>query len=949
MLTINKLKNKKAHSNYTYNTRSRYYYLGGEPPGTWYGKGLQYVDLKNGSEIKKKEFENIFNGYSKTGGPLVKNEIISERNKAWEITFSVPRTLSAYWSCANDRERQKIEKSAFEAVQDAIKYIERNCAYSNKRTPYGDLTHSRAELIFGIFEKSQNLRQLPNLHHHVLVMNLGFERRDRKPHPVSADEIRKHKKAIEKVYLVSLAHQLNNVLNETIIPTKKGFEITGVSDRVANFLSPYGECIVPHHERRFYEPVSRVYSAHSKREYGLSRADLFRSCKYIKNQIEAIPEYDSANDIGRRYSIESENRNLQAIVRAEIARLANEQLIFTKRDIIERCAHYAIKTGKGIDELTNNIKNELSSRCAQLSIINNEIYYTATAQENAEIKIEDILYNRPRTERHVVHQPNVSEFNQNNIYLTDNQKAVVESIATQNEHFSYFPADAEKDRSLIIKSLSDIYKNAHYNVVGVAPDEDIAKSLSEKTGIPFQTIDKFITNSQVFTTNPKKDTAQWKLSQQTWNELNKIIPQRKDTTTSTVVNVEGNRTIKEGSLGKELDPKAYLAKTTFALGAIKIEEWKTPRERTRLHPQGPINYPQDYLRIRGEQTQILGERTVLFVDQIERINARKQAAILERAEAVGLKLVLSGKDNQKYLQPKEASSMVNRIRHRLFSPSATTEDEERSQESRTLVKNLQNGSAERIIEDLKAKGRYHESTDMLSTKKKVIDLWREGKGPDHETVVIAPNSEESISINSAIQQARSRLFEIGPGKIELTLCHLYEGDRVRFAATSAVHNIKNGELGTITKISRSDLTVRTDDGRDKRISIREYNKLELGYAVTPQQAEQTTIKNAIVIFGQNSKNREKAIRQLPNIKKEVHIYAQSNKSGVNQEKLIREIEQAKGKRTIGEALLGVKEKLEEKQRDGNRKWTRKKEIESEQLRRDAEQIHQRQTNKVKLS
>src|SRR5215469_16253989 len=67
------------------------------------------------------------------------------------------------------------------------------------------------------------------------------------------------------------------------------------------------------------------------------------------------------------------------------------------------------------------------------------------------------------------------------------------------------------------------------------------------------------------------------------------------------------------------------------------------------------------------------------------------------------------------------------------------------------------------------------------------------------------------------------------------------GDRVMFLQNERTLAVKNGTLGTIEQVSAGSMSVRTDDGRNVPFGLKDYNRLDHGYAATIHKAQGMTV------------------------------------------------------------------------------------------------------------
>lgn len=68
-----------------------------------------------------------------------------------------------------------------------------------------------------------------------------------------------------------------------------------------------------------------------------------------------------------------------------------------------------------------------------------------------------------------------------------------------------------------------------------------------------------------------------------------------------------------------------------------------------------------------------------------------------------------------------------------------------------------------------------------------------------------------------------------------------------FLANERGLGVKNGALGTIEQVSAQSMTVHTDDGRDVAFDLKDYNKIDHGYAATIHKAQGMTVDRTHVL------------------------------------------------------------------------------------------------------
>ena len=73
------------------------------------------------------------------------------------------------------------------------------------------------------------------------------------------------------------------------------------------------------------------------------------------------------------------------------------------------------------------------------------------------------------------------------------------------------------------------------------------------------------------------------------------------------------------------------------------------------------------------------------------------------------------------------------------------------------------------------------------------------------------------------------------------------GDRVMFLQNERGLGVKNGTLGTIEQVSERSMSVRNDDGRSIAFDLKDYDRIDHGYAATIHKAQGMTVDRTHVL------------------------------------------------------------------------------------------------------
>jgi ATP-dependent exoDNAse (exonuclease V) alpha subunit len=134
----------------------------------------------------------------------------------------------------------------------------------------------------------------------------------------------------------------------------------------------------------------------------------------------------------------------------------------------------------------------------------------------------------------------------------------------------------------------------------------------------------------------------------------------------------------------------------------------------------------------------------------------------------------------------------------------------------------------------------------------LIDRWDRQRqaAPDSSRIILTHTNAEVRELNEA---ARDRMREAGDlgGDVRVTVERgersFAAGDRVMFLQNERGLGVKNGTLGTIEQVSAQSMTVQTDDGRSIAFDLKDYDRIDHGYAATIHKAQGMTVDRTHVL------------------------------------------------------------------------------------------------------
>jgi len=252
----------------------------------------------------------------------------------------------------------------------------------------------------------------------------------------------------------------------------------------------------------------------------------------------------------------------------------------------------------------------------------------------------------------------------------------------------------------------------------------------------------------------------------------------------------------------------------------------------------------------GRGRDLLTTGDVLVIDEAGMVGTRQLERVLSHAAEAGAKVVLVGDPQQ--LQAIEAGAAFRSIHER--HGGAEMGDVRRQQEDwqRDATRDLANGKTGNALEAYRSHDMVHEAPTREQARGNLIDRWDRDRqaSPDRSRIILTHTNDEVRAFNEA---ARERMRAAGDLGNEVHLAvergerSFAGGDRVMFLENERGLGVKNGTLGTVERVSAQSITVQTDDGRSVRFDLKDYNRVDHGYAATIHKAQGMTVDRVHVL------------------------------------------------------------------------------------------------------
>ena len=251
----------------------------------------------------------------------------------------------------------------------------------------------------------------------------------------------------------------------------------------------------------------------------------------------------------------------------------------------------------------------------------------------------------------------------------------------------------------------------------------------------------------------------------------------------------------------------------------------------------------------GQGRDLLNAGDVLVIDEAELVGTRQLERVLSHAAEAGAKVVLVGDPQQ--LQAIEAGAAFRSIHERHRGAEIGEVRRQREDWQREATRHLANGKTGVALEAYRSSGMVHEAQTREQARGDLIKRWdRDRRASPDERIILTHTNDEVRALNEAAREQMRAGGHLG-NEVRVTVERgdrgFANGDHVMFLQNERGFGAKNGTLGTIEHVSTQSMAVQTDDGRSVQFDLKDYNKIDHGYAATIHKAQGMTVAGRVLV------------------------------------------------------------------------------------------------------
>jgi Ti-type conjugative transfer relaxase TraA len=246
----------------------------------------------------------------------------------------------------------------------------------------------------------------------------------------------------------------------------------------------------------------------------------------------------------------------------------------------------------------------------------------------------------------------------------------------------------------------------------------------------------------------------------------------------------------------------------------------------------------------------LTSRDVLVIDEAGMVGTLQLERVLSHAAEAGAKVVLVGDPQQ--LQSIEAGAAFRSIHGRHGGAEIGEVRRQRQDWQREATRDLATGRTGDALDAYRSHGMVHEAQTREQARGDLIDRWDRDRqaASGRSRIILTHTNDEVRALNEAARERMRAAGDLGRDvrlTVERGARHFASGDRVMFLQNERGLGVKNGTLGTIEQVSAQSMTVQTDHGGSVRFDLKDYDRIDHGYAATIHKAQGMTVDRTHVL------------------------------------------------------------------------------------------------------
>jgi conjugative relaxase-like TrwC/TraI family protein len=509
------------------------YFLGlGEAPGRWQGRGLEALGLDANAVVSERELEGLF-------GRALHPRSREQLGRAWrpdgvtgyDLCFSAPKSVSALWALADPDVARAVRQAHAAAVRSGLDYLDGHAGFSRVGRN-GQRQVGTDGLTVAVFDHRTSRAGDPQLHTHALVIN-KVKCPDGEWRTIDGHEIYAHKKSAGVIYQAALRNELSRRLGLTWTPVSKDgqAEILGVSlglmrrwstrtDQVAAAAAP----VIAAYEQTLGRPLTSAERTAVGKVAVLQSRPAKETVDIItltrRRQTEAAGLgwtsdrlMDAVSEHARRADgPEPATGQVERVVAEAVLAAGDRMAVFTRSDLTVEVAARLPVLGLSA-EMTREVVERVTDRALATPeavamrperdgpLRVSDARYASATTLRREIEILEFA-DRGRSAGVAVCRPAIVRDACRTVGLDYAQTHAVNAITRRGDRLAVLVAPAGTGKTTTLAAAVTAWHASGVPVLALAPSARAAKELAAATGLPADTVAKYLHESTRWPVDP---------------------------------------------------------------------------------------------------------------------------------------------------------------------------------------------------------------------------------------------------------------------------------------------------------------------------------------------------------------------------------------------------------------------------------------------------------------
>lgn len=825
MLSITNMTSEQASH---YHKEEQNYYQKNNEIGIWQGKGAESLNLQG--NISHEQFDRLCHGIN----PITDEVLVDSSKRAGtDLTFSAPKSVSILMELSNNEEELLIRQAHDKAVEETLKFIEENYSQTREQIQGERNTINTGNLVIAKFQHDTSRELDPQLHTHSFVLNMT-QKENGEWRALHNDELFKNKMLFGQMYRNQLAANLKELGYETeVTDARKGlFEVKGVSNELMTEFSKRSEQV----QKRFEELKKQYPNMEESKLREMATLDsrkskdktLDRTQIRAENLKRAEAIQDISNLVQDCKNLKSEIKELTAKEYLNKAKdiLTSKESVFTREQLLRESMKLSLGTHtlkdfqKEIEkdnELVNFEKNIYSTK--EMIEIEKSIIQDAKDFKNSfsEIASKETLNNFAE---------------KNYSTMTTGQKESFTHILNSKDLICGVQGDAGTGKTFMLKAVKDFIEKSEtkYELQGLSFTGKAADEIQKEANIDSTTLHSFL-NQKEFKENQIYivDEASMVGSKQ----MKELIEKAKETNSKIVLigDTKQFQTLSAGGIFEQLQKDEVMQ--TSIMSESKRANTETMKSLYKDIKNKDIEKAFETL----EKKELIKESSDL--------NEVKEEYLKDKDNTL---LIASKNSDKNYLNES--------IRNALKSNFS-------NEKSFEIRENLNLNETEKHF------AKYYKEKELVFIQKAF-----KGLKAGSEAIIESVNQDRNtITIKSKDKEIEIDLKEHGEkiASFQIKSKEFAVGEQVVFTKNDKKLNIKNGQIATIEKIEKNEITFKRGD-ESLKIDSKKFNYFDYGYAITDYKSQGQTASKVIAVANSDMANTNSLYVQVTRAKNEIKIF-----------------------------------------------------------------------------